>query len=389
MHSRGPHASMRTLSIATEPTARRIAVLYVSCGGGHRSVAEAIREQLGADIADVDGTDSVSCLDILAVLSRRVRLDRWAAWLYFAFTRRSLRWAYRLLFTLADRYPGWLASLCCMAFGRRTRQWLVECRPTLIVSTHPQVSAVCGRAIAALGMNCHVISVVTDGGRVNRSWFEAAAHVVAVTDDATMAFATDNGLAARSQLVRIFPPLRRSAVATESRLSARRRLYLTDEPTLLIWGGAQGLAAGLEAFAAELCARRLPFNVIAVLGNNESLRKRFEKLQWPNGARIYGVADEIGLLLSASDVVIGKAGWISLAEADAAGLHTFCVDALPGQEQENLRVACEEGRATGLPDSVALLSVLERMALMWSEPQSLTSPPWGRKEPPRRDGDSW
>jgi processive 1,2-diacylglycerol beta-glucosyltransferase len=308
----------------------------------------------------LNGT-SIMLVDALDAISYRVRLKRLGAEAYFALTRPQLRWLYSALFNAADSHPDLLGRLSYAVFGRRARRWLRDAKPDVVVSTFPFVTYIVGQAITQEGTRTRLLSLVTDGGRVNRIWFAGHIDVVAVTDDDTDREARlERG---RREVVRIDVPLRSQFAGRIDRSVVRDELGLDDRPAVLVWCGGQGLGAGVEEFARELCRRDLSVIPIFVVGSNHRLAKRLARLTWPSRPLIFGQRNDIRRLLGAVDVVVGKAGWISLSEAAAAGLHTVCIDALPGQEDENLRIFSERGAATWAPDArVAVATVCRLIA---------------------------
>ncbi len=334
-----------------DPPQLRIVVLSVPFGGGHRAVAEAVTQALQR--RGLDGP-VVELLDALDVVSRRINLKRLGRQAYFAITRPRLRRLYRALFAVADRHPHLFGRLSYALFGGRTRSWLRASQPEVVVSTFPFVTYCVGQSIRREGLTTRLVTLVTDGGRVNRTWFAGSIDVIAVTDDESEREA--HWSPTLGQVVRIDLPLRSEFYRYVERSTARRSLDLGSEPVVLIWGGGQGLAAGILGFAQELCRQDLPMTPIFVTGTNRRLARQLADVPWRGRALILGQRSDIRHLLAAADTVVGKAGWISLSEAAALGLHTVCIDALPGQEYENLRVFCAQGAASWIPDPPAAVA---------------------------------
>jgi UDP-N-acetylglucosamine:LPS N-acetylglucosamine transferase len=62
--------------------------------------------------------------------------------------------------------------------------------------------------------------------------------------------------------------------------------------------------------------------------------------------------------MAAADLVIGKAGWLTLTDASAIGRPTLILDYIKGQEDENVRVACLSGAARHVTPAQAVECVL-------------------------------
>jgi len=76
--------------------------------------------------------------------------------------------------------------------------------------------------------------------------------------------------------------------------------------------------------------------LVVVCGHNEGLRRRLEVVEWEIPAQIYGFVDNMPELMSASDLLVTKAGPGTLAEAFIAGLPVIIFGYTPGQETANV-----------------------------------------------------
>jgi processive 1,2-diacylglycerol beta-glucosyltransferase len=330
-----------------DQTRKRVIIVSVPFGGGHRAIADGFCHGLRA--AATTSAD-INVIDGFEAISRRLPLHELGAAFYATITRPRLRGLYRLLYVATDRWPRIMGRLCYYIFGGRVRTWLSQAEPDVIVSTFPLVSHVLSAAIADTERAVRLVSVVTDGGKVNRSWFSGRLDAVLVTDDEAFRTAQRH-LPTDTSLDRMIVPLRPEfhGCAEVSRRHARALFGLDDRRTVLVWGGGQGLAHGMDALATEVGAQSTTTCFVFVAGGNRRLAARLEQ-RATGGTRVLGQVEDVSLLLRAVDVVMGKPGWISLNEANALGLHTICFDALPGQELENLRVAVANGSATWEPN---------------------------------------
>src|ERR1700712_3403744 len=167
-------------SPSMERRAQRLVILSVPFGGGHRAVADGLRDLLLADPAFRDF--DVRVADALDSVTRRVPLARLGAAFYRLITMPAARWLYRLLYGLTDHCPDQVGWCCALLFQARAKRWLREASPSVIISTFPLVTYVVSAALDA-GSHTSLMNVVTDGGAVNRSWFGGRADTYLVTDD--------------------------------------------------------------------------------------------------------------------------------------------------------------------------------------------------------------
>jgi processive 1,2-diacylglycerol beta-glucosyltransferase len=88
-----------------------------------------------------------------------------------------------------------------------------------------------------------------------------------------------------------------------------------------------------------------PLQAIVVAGRDESLRARLERLAGGSAVRVLGYASDVRRLMAAADLLVTKAGGMTLAEALAADLPMLLWGSLPGQERRNERFAAQAGVA--------------------------------------------
>lgn len=122
-----------------------------------------------------------------------------------------------------------------------------------------------------------------------------------------------------------------------SQADARRRLQLPlDARVVLVQGGGLGLS--VDAAAQTLLAGEQRSMVLAMSGRNAAARSTLDALvqRYPQRVRVCDWTERIDLYLSACDVVVGKPGGISVAEALACGRPLLATRSLGGQEGFNV-----------------------------------------------------
>lgn len=109
-------------------------------------------------------------------------------------------------------------------------------------------------------------------------------------------------------------------------------------PAALIVGGGLGMGP-LATAVKTLSSNQHECQLIVVTGTNKVLREKLEKIapELSCKVKIFGFVDNIHQLMAASDLMVGKAGGLTCAEAMAMGLPLFIVDPLPGQEERNTK----------------------------------------------------
>lgn len=169
-------------------------------------------------------------------------------------------------------------------------------------------------------------------------WIDRRVSGYFVADEAVRAILIARGIEAD----RIFVtgvPIDASFAQHRDRATARAALGLTDAPVVLLIGGAIGAPATKLAFHR---LRRIDVQLVVVCGRNAALHR--ELIPFDGGqVRVLGFRDDIHDLMDAVDVLVSKAGAVTVAEALAKGLPAVCFWPIPRQEERNARYVVEGG----------------------------------------------
>jgi 1,2-diacylglycerol 3-beta-galactosyltransferase len=123
-----------------------------------------------------------------------------------------------------------------------------------------------------------------------------------------------------------------------------------DGFVVLITGGGEG-SGGIWRRAAALVRRVDGVTVVAVCGRNGGLRRRLDALAARSADRLVvkGFVDNMADWLRCADVVVGKAGPGTIAEATCAGTPLLLTSHVPGQERGNVRYVVMAGAGRYVP----------------------------------------
>ncbi|MCM8773330.1 MAG: hypothetical protein NC820_01140 [Candidatus Omnitrophica bacterium] len=131
-------------------------------------------------------------------------------------------------------------------------------------------------------------------------------------------------------------------------------------PAVLIMGGGFGLGP-IREIVWELDRLDVPLQLIVVCGRNSSLFnwfKRREKL-FKVPLFYYGYVNFVNKLMDFADIIITKAGGITISEALCKGLGIIVINPLPGQEERNVDYL-QEKKAVIKADTVEEVPFLVR-----------------------------
>jgi len=142
---------------------------------------------------------------------------------------------------------------------------------------------------------------------------------------------------------------------------ARHALGLPlDRPVALAMAGSQGSLGRLEDIARTLVRTAGPVEGVVIAGRDERLAARLRALTMGTNIQVRGYTSHVRRYMAAADLLITKAGGMTLAEALAAEVPVVTYGSLPGQERRNERFASRAGIALVARSPRELARVLER-----------------------------
>ena len=80
------------------------------------------------------------------------------------------------------------------------------------------------------------------------------------------------------------------------------------------------------------------------------LERKLRARHWRGATHICGYADDMALRMSAADILVSKAGSLTIGEACVAGLPMILTRSIPGQEGGNTAYIEAEGAGAGARD---------------------------------------
>ncbi|MCC7370097.1 MAG: glycosyltransferase [Chloroflexi bacterium] len=358
----------------------RIQIASSRVGGGHQSVAEALRQAL---LTVTDGEAEV-WVDDLYVQYGRFPLS-WFPWAYATITRRSPS-LWRAIFDVTNRPPSgprlnWIGDVLG---GPAFKEVISERRPDAVVTVLPGTTGFVARSVMRSGVPANIEVVITDWADVHLGWASTfPVQYTVPTDNAAQTLASvgirPEWVDVNGFLVR--EPFSQLDIGSQAKQQARARLDLPrDRFLILMMVGAEGSPAAYAHLDA-LARTPLDAEILVVCGRNQRLFRRVQRMSGANRIRPLGFVEHIADLMVASDLLVTKTGGVTLAEGFSAGLPIIGFDPLPGQEEGNARYIVEAGAAelASSPSHLATIATelrwrQDRLAALVENGQRLSTP---------------
>lgn len=333
---------------------KKINFLFSDTGGGHRSSAQAIIEALELEFPGYFDTQLIDIFHDYAPIPFRD-----ASRIYPRITRMPQVWEAGYRISNNPRHADLLNQMT-WPYIRRGAIKLVKQNPCdLFVSVHPLANQAYLNVTAR-----HKIpfaTVVTDMVSVHAFWFDPRADLVIVPTESARATGIQYGMPPERIQVAGQPVAERFRAPVADRQAFRAELgWEPDLPVILLVGGGEGMGP-LERIAQAVDDARLPARLAVIAGRNESLQRRLEERQWKIPVSVFGFVKNMPELMSASDILVSKAGPGTISEAFIAGLPMILYSRLPGQEEGNVSYVTDSKAGVWAPEIGELVMALR----MW------------------------
>jgi processive 1,2-diacylglycerol beta-glucosyltransferase len=369
---------MPTLLSGRKP---RVLLLSASSGAGHVRAAEALAKAFHAR-----GDCDVEHIDAMDYASKAFRE------IYAKTYIKMVQRAPELMGLVYDRTDQpWQHPRRRLALDRLNTQPMIrmlkQVQPDLCVATHFLPGEILAWLIAKRKLLARNAIVVTDYD-VHAMWLVRTVdrYYVALQESAEyMARIGVPRETIRVTGIPVDPVFEQHSDKTE----VRRKLGLdTKARVLLISAGGYGVGP-VAQLVRDLLEMKREWQIVAIAGKSEKLKKTLDKLAATAGKLATGTArlvsvgftTEMDQYMAAADLLVGKAGGLTTSEALARELPIALVEPIPGQEERNADHLLEAGaaiRCNNLPAAAwkigTILDAPEKLAAMQQGAREMARP---------------
>lgn len=333
----------------------KILILTVSAGEGHNSMSRAISNYLTNQYKDVE----IKQIDLFKD-GEKTRKKKLANWLvnngYFKLVKYFIKFANSNFERLKVRDINKKASTLRRTFIKPATKDVEK-----VVNEFKPDAVFCAHTFAGIimtdlrnqnnenALKARVVTVVSD--------FDVAPYtelltrvdyVITPTDDFDQVL-VDKGFDLSKRLSYGIPVQTKFSNEIEKDVAKKELNLDLNKKTVMMMSGGVGFG-NIAKTILNLNKCKADFQIVCVCGRNKKLKENLEKLKRKNKIKkdihIYGFVNNVDVIMSASDVLIGKIGGVAIAEAFNKKLALIANRKLPFQEYDNMiflreRNACE------------------------------------------------
>ena len=324
----------------------RVLLLSVTAGFGHHATAKAVSDLLKERGAVVD------TIDVYEVINRFIKetIDKG-----YLFSSKHTKELYRLFYSLAENsgQSYWSGAFQPINLindlgAKKFARCIDDFAPDAIVCTHIFAAQLVDELKHRELVTVPTYGICTDY-TLHPFWEDVPRiEYIVIASELLVHRCVQRGVD-RSRLLPLGIPVHPKFNIPIPREEAAAALGIDPtRPTILMMGGSMGYANNRKTIE-RLSMLNIPFQLLVVCGNNKKshsqLLKQIEEYNGPCQIFPNGHADNVDVMMSASDCIITKPGGLTVSEALARHIPMLLVDPIPGHEERNVEFLLNNGLA--------------------------------------------
>lgn len=322
---------------------KKVVILYSTSGFGHLNSAKAIMQAFDRRGADVD-------IRFINILDHGNKFFEFLHFKFYVTLMKYAKWLWGFFYYLSD-LPVFDILVRALRHISDHKSWkgleelLKKEKPDAVIATHFFLTSV-ARAIKSNKELSSRLYLMVSGYGTHNIW--ASKHI---DHFFTGIKEVSDGLIRRgidaSRITVTGMPVPEDFMRSYDNNSLKEKYGLDgSKKTIFMLSGAFG-AAPMETILKELNNCRADIQVITVCGHNEAAFRNIDKMRDSLcfSVKLFGFTDKIAELMSVSDLMISKAGTMSVAQALNMFLPMIIFYYIPGHETPTVRLLQEKGAA--------------------------------------------
>ncbi|MDP4108860.1 MAG: glycosyltransferase [Bacillota bacterium] len=319
----------------------KILILSVTAGGGHLATARAMEDMFkkkGADVKVIDIYRYInrflySIIDKGCAFSTSKTPDIFGAVYSYLEKRNEPETEFDIM-QLVN-------ALCAFRF----ESFIENLNPDAIICTHVFAAQIVNELKKKNKIEAPAVGIITDY-TIHPYWGSVSyIEHINLASEMLVYHAVKRGIK-KERITAFGIPVGPKFCEKKEKTEARRILNLPlHGKTVLVMSGSLGQADMLD-MSRQISRAGQDITQLLVCGKNKRLFTKLCKYKDENNMRdlyIYGYADNVDLLMDASDCIITKPGGITVSEALVKCLPMIIIDPIPGHEERNSEFLLNNG----------------------------------------------
>ncbi len=324
---------------------KKILIFYGSYGGGHLSAARSINEYINENYPNIE----VSMIDCIEYINKALNKITVKAYSEMA---KNAHWVWKKIYYGSEN--GTLSKVndsTQKLLSIKLNKLIQDYNPDLIISTHPFSSHMCAILKKKKKINSKIATIITDYAP-HSQWlmYHQYINYFFIAHDGMKDSLLKSGIKEDQIKVTGIPLSNRFLSHYDKEKILSEFSLSPNKKTILFFaGGEQGFGKDkVFKIFQTLVEDFTDFQIIAISGKNEKIKKQFDELVSKNSSKnviVLPYTDKIPELMSISDLVITKPGGLTTTESLASELPIIVINPIPGQEVENAEFLESKGVA--------------------------------------------
>ena len=345
---------------------KKVLILYAPLGAGHGSAAKAIAEVFSLKYPDID-VKNINVLDFAFEIFKQG-----LPWAFFNLNLKApflYKWIYKY-YNHQSRYK-FLNNVSNVILEKsRFVEFIKEFNPDFIISTNPLPMQLVSKTKEKNIIDILSANVCTDFG-FHSFWHNADVNYYFVADEEIKKSLIEHGVDSKKiQVVGIPTSLKFNNTLDREKIINNLGFDIS-RPILLIVGGRTSYKK-LLTIISGVKQKNNGLQFIIVAGRDKILQKKMKDSKISNdpSVRIFDFVDNLDEYMTAADLILTKAGGLTVSECLVKSLPMVINDIIPGQEEDNVNYIVNHGvgvKADNVKESIVAVNKL------FLQPEKLTA----------------
>lgn len=328
-----------------------ILLLTVSIGSGHKRAAQSLAAAFGKLVPDA----YIRIIDLLDFFPSSIVYS--CLQLYFK-SLAVFPQGYGYIYAWGNKssVAGQGNRLLSSFLLKRLKQCIFNFVPDVVICTHATAAATIDFWAKQEVLNFYRAGVVTDFV-VHRLWLYSSIDDYFVADDKI-------GKTVCKQNNLPVSKFHAFGIPVAENFSVGRKVINTSMVKhILVMGGGSGLLPMVDIFKT-LSTIGYPLQITFITGNNKKLYTILSNLvnnSKQQSVQVLGFVDDVFAVMKNADLLISKAGGMTMSEALCVGLPVLLYRPLPGQERANADFLIEHGVAIEFFNNKDLTKIIDEI----------------------------